>query len=72
MPGNTRSGRLGDRATETDRQRLFEPGKGEKVVQETTGAAGNRCGQATPIGSKAKQEGQGTTRSRLLRERTSG
>ncbi len=29
--------------------------EGEKVVQETTGAFGNRSGQATPTGSKAKQ-----------------
>ena len=31
-------------------------GKGEKVVQETTGASSNGDGQVTPSGSKAKQE----------------
>jgi len=35
--------------------------KGEKVVQETTGAGGNIRGQATSTGSKAKQ-GQGAAR----------
>ncbi len=30
--------------------------KGEKVVQETTGAFGNKGGQATPIRCKVKQE----------------
>ena len=30
-------------------------GKGEKAVQETTGAGSNARSQATPVGSNAKQ-----------------
>jgi len=62
--GNTQAGRpdgIGpQKQTASGRQLavsgwLLATGKGEKVVQETTGARGDTGGQATPTGSKAKQ-----------------
>ena len=51
---------------------LQSAGKGEKVVQETTGVSSNGGGQVTPSRSKAKQEQIHVNGGRLLVSSPSG